>query len=48
MSSRCTLKPGSPWQNGFTERYHSRFRDEFLRVEVFKNLATAKRLTHAG
>jgi putative transposase len=26
------IEPGSPWQNGFIESFHSRFRDECLRV----------------
>jgi putative transposase len=29
------IEPGSPWQNGFAESFHSRFRDEFLNREVF-------------
>lgn len=29
------IEPGSPWQNGFAESFHSRFRDEFLNGEVF-------------
>ncbi|HIG54820.1 MAG TPA: hypothetical protein EYQ18_12750 [Candidatus Handelsmanbacteria bacterium] len=27
------IEPGSPWQNGFIERFHSRFRDECLNQE---------------
>src|SRR5262249_25177208 len=27
------VAPGSPWENGFIESFHSRFRDEFLEVE---------------
>jgi transposase InsO family protein len=41
------IEPGSPWQNGYAESFHSRFRDEFLRVEEFENIAAAKRLTSA-
>jgi putative transposase len=33
---------GSPWQNGFAESFHSRFRDEFLTREVFLSLSDAK------
>ena len=29
---------GSPWQNGYIESFHSRFRDECLRREVLLNL----------
>lgn len=39
------IEPGSPWQNGFAESFNSRFRNEFLALEVFDNLAAAKRLT---
>ena len=40
------IEPGSPWQNAFAESFNSRFRDEFLSLEVFDNLLAAKRLTH--
>jgi putative transposase len=33
---------GSPWQNGFIESFHSRFRDEFLEVEEFDSVADAR------
>ena len=36
------VDPGSPWQNGFAESFHSRFRDEFLNQEVFLSLADAQ------
>ena len=39
------IEPASPWQNAFAESFNSRFRDEFLSLEVFDNLLTAKRLT---
>ncbi len=39
------IEPGSPWQNGYAESFHSRLRDEFLAVEQFENLAAARRLT---
>ncbi|MDE2506179.1 MAG: transposase family protein [Planctomycetota bacterium] len=29
------IAPGSPWQNGFAESFHSRLRDEFLEREEF-------------
>jgi hypothetical protein len=28
------IEPGAPWQNGYAESFHSRFRDEFLATEV--------------
>ena len=39
------IKPGSPWENGYAESFHSRFRDEFLALEEFENLPTARGLT---
>ena len=29
------IEPGSPWQNGFIESFHSRFREECLNQELF-------------
>jgi transposase InsO family protein len=31
------IAPGSPWQNGYAESFHSRLRDEFLEREEFDN-----------
>ena len=39
------IEPGSPWQNGYAESFHSRLRDEFLALEEFESLAAARRLT---
>jgi putative transposase len=39
------IQPGSPWENGYAESFHSRFRDEFLALEVFESLSVAKLLT---
>jgi putative transposase len=39
------IEPGSPWENGYAESFHSRLRDEFLALEVFESLSAAKRLT---
>ena len=39
------IEPGSPWENGYAESFNSRFRDEFLALEEFENLAAAKVLT---
>jgi transposase InsO family protein len=36
------IEPGSPWENGFVESFHSRFRDECLSLEEFATLAEAK------
>jgi transposase InsO family protein len=36
------IDPGSPWQNGFAESFHSRLRDEFLSQEVFLSVADAR------
>lgn len=36
------IAPGSPWQNGFRESFHSRFRDEFLSLTLFASVAEAK------
>lgn len=39
------VEPGSPWENGYAESFHSRLRDEFLAMEVFDNVAAARALT---
>ena len=39
------VAPGAPWQNGFAESFHSKMRDEFLNIEIFENLASARKLT---
>jgi transposase InsO family protein len=36
------IEPGRPWQNGFAESFHSRFRDEFLDREVFASVVEAQ------
>jgi transposase InsO family protein len=36
------VAPGSPWENGCIESFHSRFRDEFLEVEEFESVPDAK------
>lgn len=36
------IEPGAPWQNGFSESFNGRFRDEFLTVEQFDTLLEAK------
>ena len=39
------IEPGSPWENGYAESFHSRLRDEFLAMEEFENLKAARKLT---
>ena len=41
------IEPGSPWENGYAESFHSRLRDELLDVEVFLSVAEAKALAMA-
>lgn len=36
------IDPGKPWQNGTTESFNGRFRDECLSVEWFRNRLEAK------
>ena len=36
------IEPGSPWQNGFVESFHGRFRDECLNREQFYTLSEAR------
>jgi putative transposase len=41
------IAPGAPWENGYAESFHSRLRDEFLRVNDFTNLREARGMTNA-
>jgi putative transposase len=41
------IEPGAPWENGYAESFHSRFRDEFLATEEFENLTAARKLSAA-
>ena len=41
------IEPGSPWENGYAESFHSRVRDEFMNCEMFENLRSARRQTEA-
>ena len=36
------IPPGSPWENPFVESFNSRFRDEFLNIELFNSVHEAK------
>jgi transposase InsO family protein len=36
------VAPGSPWENGYSESFNSRFRDEFLEMEEFESVRDAR------
>ncbi len=36
------IKPGSPWQNGYSESFNGRLRDECLNLEWFRTLDEAR------
>jgi putative transposase len=36
------VEPGSPWQNGYVESFHSRLRDELLNLEQFDSARHAR------
>jgi putative transposase len=38
------IKPGSPWQNGFTESFNGKLRDECLNREWFKDIVEARQI----
>lgn len=38
------IEPGSPWENGYAESFHSKLRDEFLNREVFDSIRDAMSL----
>ena len=38
------IAPGSPWENGYAESFHSRLRDELLNAEVFEGVREARTL----
>jgi len=38
------IKPGSPWQNGFTESFNGKLRDECLNREWFTDLIEARHI----
>ena len=37
-----SIEPGSPWENGYVERFNGKLRDELLNVEVFETLKEAQ------
>jgi transposase InsO family protein len=36
------VAPGTPWENGYIESFHSRLRDEFLERVEFEDVADAR------
>jgi len=36
------IEPGSPWENGYVESFHGKFRDELLNGEIFETLKEAQ------
>jgi putative transposase len=38
----ASIERGKPWQNGYAESFHSRFRDEFLNGELFLSVVDAQ------
>ena len=43
-SGSLCVAPGSPWQNGYAESFHSKVRDEFLNLEEFESEPQAQAL----
>jgi putative transposase len=43
-SGALYVAPASPWQNGYAESFHSKFRDEFLNREQFESPTQAQAL----
>jgi transposase InsO family protein len=43
-SGSLRVAPGSPWQNGYAESFHSKLRDEFLELEEFESQSQAQAL----
>ncbi len=41
------IAPGSPWENGYVESFHSKLRDEILGLELFESVSAARRQTAA-
>ena len=39
------IEPGSPWENGYIERFNGKLRDELLDREVFYTLQEVRVLT---
>ena len=47
-SGTWPVAPGSPWQNGYAESFHSKVRDEFLNREEFESEPQARALGCSG
>ena len=45
--STALIEPGKPWQNGVTESFNGKFRDECLSLEWFRSRAEAKIIIEA-
>jgi putative transposase len=45
--STALIEPGKPWQNGVTESFNGKFRDECLSLEWFRSRAEAKVIIEA-
>jgi putative transposase len=43
-TARVYIEPGAPWQNGCTESFNGRARDEFLNTELFSTVNEAQSL----
>jgi putative transposase len=43
-SGTLDVAPGSPWQDGYAESFHSKLRDEFLEPEEFESVPQAQAL----
>ncbi len=41
------IEPGSPWENGYSESFKGKLRDELLNRELFYSLAEAQYLVEA-
>jgi hypothetical protein len=41
-SRTAYIEPGSPWENGYVERFNSKLRDELLNGEIFYSLREAQ------
>jgi putative transposase len=39
-----SIAPGSPWENGYAESFHSKLRGEILGIELFSSLRDASEL----
>ncbi len=39
------IEPGSPWENGYSESFNSKLRDELLDREIFYSLREVQDLT---